>query len=306
MTAARKWTAQDVPDQTGRTAVVTGATSGIGFATAKELARHGAHVVLAVRDTGKAAVAAARIRAAVPRAELTVQRLDLADLGSVREAAKELADRCERIDVLLNNAGVMWTPEARTADGYELQFATNHLGHFALTGLLLDTLRATPGARAVTISSYVHRLARIDFADLNAERRYSRYRAYGQSKLANLMFSLELQRRLAAAGADTVAVAAHPGLAATGLGRDFPAAFHRIGPTLGPLFLQPADRGMLPGLRAATDPGVRGGQFYGPLGLTETRGHPGPVRTGGSARDPRVWRRLWEESERLTGVSYGI
>ncbi|MGG8407731.1 SDR family NAD(P)-dependent oxidoreductase, partial [Streptomyces sp. 12297] len=161
MTAARKWTAQDVPDQTGRTAVVTGATSGIGFETAKELARHGAHVVLAVRDTGKAAVAAARIRAAVPRAELTVQRLDLADLGSVREAAKELADRCERIDVLLNNAGVMWTPEARTADGYELQFATNHLGHFALTGLLLDTLRATPGARAVTISSYVHRLARI-------------------------------------------------------------------------------------------------------------------------------------------------
>ncbi|MCB5165688.1 SDR family oxidoreductase [Streptomyces bambusae] len=305
MAAGGAWTAQDVPDQSGRTAVVTGAASGLGLETARALAVRGAHVVLAVRDSGKAAVAAARIRAAAPRAELTVQHLDLADLASVREAAKQLAD-LGRIDLLVNNAGVMWTPYTRTVDGHELQFATNHLGHFALTGLLLDTLRATPGARVVTISSYLHRFARIDFGGLDAEHGYNRYRAYSQSKLANLMFSRELHRRLEQAGDGTLSVAAHPGLAATGLGRELPALVRRLGPALGPLFLQRADQGMLPGLRAATDPAVRGGTYYGPTGITETRGRPGPARPGRAALDGRAAARLWEESERLTGVAYGL
>lgn len=296
------WGTADVPDRSGTVAVVTGASSGIGLHLAEELARRGAHVVLAVRDPERGAAAVARVREGVPGAVLSVQELDLADLASVRAGAKELGARFSRLDLLVNNAGVMWTDRARTPDGHELQFATNHLGHFALTGLLLDSLRAAPGARVVTISSYLHRLGRVDFTDLDAEHRYSRYRAYNQSKLANLMFALELHRRLAGSGSGVLSLAAHPGLAATGLGRDFPAPVRRLGPVFAPLFLQPAAMGMLPGLRAATDPGARGGQFYGPLGMTQTRGAPGLVRPGRAARDPEVRRRLWEESERLTGV----
>ncbi|MFI1868638.1 oxidoreductase [Streptomyces jumonjinensis] len=306
MGAQHRWTAADVPDQTGRTAVVTGANSGIGFHTARTLALHGAHVVLAVRDMERGAFAAARIRAAVPAARLTLQRLDLASLTSVRDAAKELRDRFDRVDLLVNNAGVMWTDEGRTADGHETQFAVNHLGHFALTGLLLDALRAAPGARVVTISSYLHRLGRIAPDGPDSSRRYSRFRAYNQSKLANLMFALELHRRLGETGADTLSVAAHPGLADTGLGRHIPSALRRIGPLFAPLFLQPAERGMLPGLRAATDPAVRGGEYYGPLGLTETKGHPGLVHTARRARDPESARRLWAASERATGTVYSF
>ncbi|MFF9653108.1 oxidoreductase [Streptomyces sp. NPDC014622] len=302
MSTRRSWSTADVPDRTGTTAVVTGASSGIGLHTAEELARRGAHVVLAVRDPDRGAAAADRVRARVPAAALTVQELDLADLTSVRAGASELRARFARIDLLVNNAGVMWTDRARTPDGHELQFATNHLGHFALTGLLLDTLRAARGARVVTISSYLHRLGRIDFRDLDGERRYSRYRAYNQSKLANLLFALELHHRLTESGSDVASLAAHPGLAATGLGRDFPAPVRRFGSVFAPLFLQPAAMGMLPALRAATDLGARGGEFYGPLGVTETRGAPGLVRPGRAARDPEVRRRLWEESERLTGV----
>ncbi|MGY0071920.1 oxidoreductase (plasmid) [Streptomyces sp. QTS137] len=304
MSTRRKWSTADIPDRTGTTAVVTGASSGIGLRTAEELARRGAHVVLAVRDPDRGAAAAARIRARVPAATLTVRRLDLASLASVRDGAKELCAQFARIDLLINNAGVMWNDRAHTPDGHELQFATNHLGHFALTGLLLDPLRAAPGARVVTISSYLHRLGRIDFRDLHAERGYSRYRAYNQSKLANLMFALELHDRLAESGPGLASLAAHPGLAATGLGRNFPAPVRRSGSVFAPLFLQPAHMGMLPGLRAATDPGARGGEFYGPLGVTETRGAPGLVRPGRAARDPEVRHRLWEESERLTGVRY--
>ncbi|MBK3556834.1 SDR family oxidoreductase [Streptomyces sp. MBT56] len=302
MRTRRRWSAADVPDRTGTTAVVTGASSGIGLHLAQELARHGAHVVLAVRDPDRGVAAAARIQSRVPSAQLTVRRLDLSRLASVRAGAEELRDRFPRIHLLINNAGVMWTDRARTPDGHELQFATNHLGHFALTGLLLDSLRAAPGARVVTISSYLHRLGRIDFRDLHGERRYSRYRAYNQSKLANLMFALELHHRLAESGAELASLAAHPGLTATDLGRDFPAPVRRLGSPLAPLFLQPAAAGMLPGLRAATDPGARGGEFYGPLGVTETRGAPGLVRPGRAAVDPGARRRLWEESEHLTGV----
>nr|WSW68618.1 oxidoreductase [Streptomyces sp. NBC_00995] len=298
-----KWTVADVPDQSGRTAVVTGATSGIGFHTARALAEHGAHVVMAVRDMDKAAAAADRIRAAVPSAALSLQRLDLADPASVNAAAHDLRQRFERLDLLINNAGVMWGAETRTAAGHELQFATNHLGHFALTGRLLDVLRATPGARIVTISSYLHRFGRIDFAGPGAGRRYNRFRAYNQSKLANLMFALELQRRLAESGSPAVSVAAHPGLAATALGRGFPVAVRRAGAPFAPLFLQPAEMGMLPGLRAATDPDVQGGQYYGPLGVTETKGYPGLVRPGRAARDLQARRRLWDLSEELTGTA---
>ncbi|MER7760804.1 oxidoreductase [Streptomyces sp. NPDC097619] len=305
MAGRSKWTARDVPDQHGRTAVVTGAGSGLGLELALALARSGAHVVLAVRDEAKAAVAVARIRAAVPAAETTLQHLDLADLGSVRAAAKELRERFPRLDLLVNNAGVMWTPDTpatRSAEGFERQFATNHLGHFALTGLLLDRLTGTPGARVVTLSSYLHRFGRLGAPDPTG--RQNRYTAYNRSKLANLVFALELQRRLAEAGSDTLSLAAHPGLADTGLGRELPAAVRALAPVLGPLFLQSAERGMLPGLRAATDPAVRGGQYYGPLGITETRGYPGVVRPGRAARSRDAWRRLWDDSERITGVRY--
>ncbi|MFE5245450.1 MULTISPECIES: oxidoreductase [unclassified Streptomyces] len=300
----RQWGEELVPDQSGRTAVITGAGSGLGLETARALAFRGARVVFAVRDVDKAAAAVSRLRASSPAATPVLVRLDLADQASVREAAKELNDRFPAIDLLINNAGVMWTERSRTADGFELQFATNHLGHFALTGLLLDALRARPGARVVTIGSYLHKLGRMRFDDLNSERGYGRYRAYNRSKLANLMFALELQRRLAASGADTLSLAAHPGLAATGLGRNIPGAVRTLTRPLAPLFLQPARLGMLAGLRAATDPGARGGEFYGPLGLTETKGPVGPARPGRSARDPRAWERLWAESERMTGVAY--
>ncbi|MFJ3338690.1 oxidoreductase [Streptomyces sp. NPDC086766] len=298
------WTVADAPDQGGRTAVVTGATSGIGFEAARALAQLGAHVVLAVRDADRGRAAAERIRSEVPGAGLSVQPLDLASLVSVRTAAKELRHQWPRIDLLINNAGVMWTPESLTDEGHELQFGVNHLGHFAFTGLLLDALRAAPGARVVTVSSHLHRLGRIGAAPARPGRRYSRFGAYSRSKLANLMFTLELQRRLEQAGAGILAVAAHPGLAATGLGREIPGGVRRFGALLGPLFLQPARMGALPGLRAATDPAVRGGEYYGPLGLTGTRGYPGVVRPGRLALDGRMQRRLWRESQELTGVTY--
>ncbi|MGP3632778.1 oxidoreductase [Streptomyces sp. 24-1644] len=306
MSTRRTWSTADIPDRNGTTAVVTGANSGIGLHTAEELARRGAHVVLAVRDPDRGDAAAAGIRARVPAAALTVQQLDLASLASVRAGAEQLRRQFSRIDLLVNNAGVMWADRAHTPDGHELQFATNHLGHFALTGLLLDSLRAAPGARVVTISSYLHRLGRADFRELDGGRRYNRYRAYNQSKLANLMFALELHRRLVESGADMISLAAHPGLAATGLGRHLPAPVRRLGSVFAPLFLQSAAMGMLPGLRAATDPGARGGEYYGPLGVTETRGAPGVVRPGRAARDPEARRRLWEKSERLTGVRHPL
>lgn len=215
-----RWTTTDIPDQTGRTAVITGANTGLGFRTATALAEHGAHVVLAVRNQDKGKEAAARITARTPGAAVTVQPLDLSSLDSVRTAAGELRARHERIDLLINNAGVMWTPKSTTADGFELQFGTNHLGHFALTGLLLDHILRVPGSRIVTVSSGAHRLgSSIRFDDLQSERSYSRTGAYGQSKLANLLFTYELQRRIADRGT-TVSVAAHPGGAATELARN--------------------------------------------------------------------------------------
>ena len=298
---ATQWTSDDIPGQQGRVAVVTGANTGLGFETARQLAAHGASVVLAVRNVEKGKGAVARIADEVPGADVTLQELDLGSLESVRAAAEQLRADHPRIDLLINNAGVMYPPKQTTSDGFELQFGTNHLGHFALTGLLLDRLLEVPGSRVVTVSSVGHRIrARINFDDLQFERSYSRVRAYGQSKLANLMFTYELQRRLS--GADTIAVAAHPGASDTELMRHLPAFLERATP----LIAQPAAMGALPTLRAATDPGVTGGQYYGPGGLFESRGYPQLVESSGRSHDESVQRRLWAVSEELTGVTFPV
>jgi NAD(P)-dependent dehydrogenase (short-subunit alcohol dehydrogenase family) len=298
-----KWTGEDVPDQHGRLAVVTGANTGLGFETAQVLAGRGASVVLAVRDVEKGKRAAARMAGAAPGADVTVQPLDLTSLESIRAAADELRARHPRIDVLINNAGVMFTPRQTTPDGFEQQFATNHLGHFALTGLLLEHMVTVPGSRVVTVSSAAHRIrARINFADLQGQRSYSRVRAYSQSKLANLLFTYELQRRLSGAGT-TIAVAAHPGLANTELTRHSPAIAAFL---YARLISQNAAMGALPTLRAATDPGVLGGQYYGPGGLFEARGYPKLVESSRRSHDTTTQRRLWTVSEELTGVTFPV
>ena len=299
-----KWTDTDVPDQSGRVAIVTGSNTGLGLDTARVLAQHGAKVVLAVRDTAKGDAAAARIRQETPDADVSVQALDLGSLDSVRSAAAELNAAHPRIDLLINNAGVMYvSPRAVTKDGFEAQFGTNHLGHFALTGLLLENLLAVPNSRVVTVSSVGHRIiAKIHFDDLQWERSYNRVAAYGQAKLANLMFTYDLQRRLAAKGSFTIAVAAHPGLSDTELMRHTPSFL--VPPIR--LFAQPAAMGALPTLRAATDPTVQGGQYYGPDGLGETRGHPKVVASSKQSHDVSIQERLWSVSEQLTGVTYPV
>lgn len=293
-----RWTAADVPDQSGRVAVVTGANTGLGFEVARILCERGATVVAASRDEakGKAAVAALGSQA-------TFVRLDLASLDSVREAAASIRSAHAAIDLLINNAGVMMTPPATTEDGFELQFGVNHLGHFALTGLLLEKMLAVPGARVVAVTSLAHRLGRVPPA---GSRRYRRVRAYGDSKLANLVFALELQRRLAAADAEASALAAHPGYARTELTRNLPALARAGSRAVEPVFAQSAGLGALPLLRAATDPAARGGEFYGPGALFQARGYPKRVAASRRARDESAWHALWAQSERLTGVSYPV
>jgi NAD(P)-dependent dehydrogenase (short-subunit alcohol dehydrogenase family) len=306
----RKWEEADVPDQSGRVVVVTGSNTGIGYHTAAVLAYCGAHVVLAVRNLEKGNTALSRIVAASPRADVTLQALDLSSLDSVHTAADALRSAYPRIDVLINNAGVMWTPKQVTKDGFEMQFGTNHLGHFALTGLLLDHLLPVRGSRVVTVSSMGHRLrASIHFDDLQWERRYDRVAAYGQSKLANLLFTYELQRRLSARpGADksTIAVAAHPGGSNTELTRNLPAIIRPAANLLGPILFQSSQMGALPTLRAATDPAVQGGQYYGPDGFAEQRGHPKLVNSSAQSHDEDLQRRLWAVSEELTGVTFPV
>ncbi|MFD7232799.1 SDR family NAD(P)-dependent oxidoreductase [Streptomyces sp. NPDC059881] len=300
-----QWNDEDIPDQRGRLAVITGANTGLGLETAWALAAHGASVVLAVRDIDRGKHAAARIAEAVPGANLTVQRLDLASLDSIRAAADALRAQCDRIDLLINNAGVMYTPKQTTQDGFEMQLGTNHLGHFALTGLLLDRMLPVQGSRVVTLSSNGHRMqAQIHFDDLQWEQSYSRVGAYGQSKLANLMFTYELQRRLADAGAPAIAVAAHPGFANTELSRYSPA-FVKLLSKL-PMMAQSPQMGSLPTLRAATDPDVRGGRYYGPGGFMETRGYPKPAESSKQSHDQAVQQRLWAVSEQLTDVKFPV
>lgn len=293
------WTQQTIPEQHGRVAIVTGGNTGLGFETARMLAARGATVVLAVRDIEKGKQAAARIAG-----DVAVQALDLASLDSIRSAAADLRTSHSRIDLLINNAGVMYTPKQTTADGFELQFGTNHLGHFALTGLLLDRLLPVPGSRVVTISSTGHRIqAAIHFDDLQWERSYSRAAAYGQSKLANLMFTYELQRRLAPHGT-TIAVAAHPGVSNTELVRNMPSTARLLVTWLAPLLTQKPEMGALPTLRAATDPAVLGGQYYGPGNWGEIRGYPKLVTSSANSYDQAVQQRLWTVSEELTGVTF--
>jgi NAD(P)-dependent dehydrogenase (short-subunit alcohol dehydrogenase family) len=298
----KHWTEADVPEQPGRVAVVTGANTGIGFEAARVLAERGATVVLACRNPDRAQDAVDRI-GATARGEVGTVRVDLASLASVREAAEDLRTRHDRIDLLINNAGLMMPPHGRTEDGFELQFGTNHLGHFALTGLLLDRMLAVPGSRVVTVSSYGHRMGRIDFGNLQWERGYNRVGAYGRSKLANLLFTYELQRRLAAAGAATEALAAHPGTSRTELVRHLPA-WMRVGAVFMPM--QGSAMGAVPMLRAATDPQAHGGEYYGPAGFGENSGPAKRVQSNARSHDEEVARRLWEESERLTGVTYPL
>ena len=305
----RRWTPDDIGNQRGRTALITGANTGLGFATARALAEHGAAVILACRDLTKAEAAAARINTHVPDASVSTLQLDLASLASIRAAAAKVRADHPAVDLLINNAGVIHPGHARTEDGFELHLGTNHLGHFALTVLLLDRLLPIAGSRVVTVSSNAHRRARIHFDDLQLDREYSLNNAYGQSKLANLLFTWELQRRLAAAGASTVAVAAHPGNAHTDVARHMPAPVRlAFSPHLRPVnwwIMQGAAAGALPVLRAAVDPTVSGGDYYGPGGAFGFTGPAIRVQAGRPAGDADAQRRLWEESERLTGVRYG-
>ena len=301
-----KWTASDIPDQTGRFAVVTGANSGLGLVTARELARAGATVVVACRNTGKGEQAANTIRSAVPGASVEVRELDLADLASVHAFASRLAGERDRIDLLINNAGVMAPPRRVTVDGFESQLGTNHLGHFALTGLLLGMLLAAPQPRVVTLSSGAHRMGRINFDDLQGERRYQHWLAYGQSKLANLLFCFELQRRASAACTSLESLAAHPGYAATNLQFAGPgiAAERWMMWVANRVIAQSADMGALPTLYAATVPDLPGGTFVGPDSWGDMRGHPHIVTASGRAYDNEAAARLWEISDQLTGVHY--
>ena len=295
------WTTSDIPDQTGRTAVVTGANTGLGYETALALASRGARVVLAVRNLDKGKAAADLIARRTPGSDVSVQELDLTSLASVDAAADALRTSLDRIDLLINNAGVMMTPKATTQDGFELQFGTNHLGHFALTGRLLDRVLETPGSRVVTVSSNGHKFGRINFDDLQSERSYSRVGAYGQAKLANLLFTYELQRRLL--GTNTIAVAAHPGSSTSELGRNVPRAVQLV---FRPLQLQDSAMGALPTLRAATDPGVLGGQYLGPANILQMRGYPKVVASNDRSHDVAVQQRLWDVSEELTGVKFPV
>ncbi|MFS0701463.1 oxidoreductase [Cellulomonas sp. 179-A 4D5 NHS] len=297
------WTADLIPDQTGRVAVVTGATSGLGLVTATELARHGAHVVLAVRRTAAGEEVARRIGG-----DVEVRALDLASLDSVRTFAAELVRDHPRVDLLVNNAGVVLLGPRRTsADGFEMQLATNTLGHFALTGLLLDALTAGRGARVVHLSSITHKTAHLDLDDLQHERDYRAAAAYGRSKLATTVLGLELDRRLRAAGSPVLSVLAHPGMTRTNL---TPRAWEhrrRVGrliSSVGLIATQRVEQGALPQLHAATASGVRGGQFFGPAGLWETRGRVTEARLSREAADPALGRRLWAAAEELTGVRY--
>ena len=302
------WTAADIPNLEGRRAIVTGANSGLGYETALALATHGAEVTLAVRDTDKGRAAADAIRAHTPDARLDVHRLDLSDLASVDEFAWLWREaHPDGVDLLINNAGIMAIPRRESANGYEMQLATNHLGHFALTGRLLEAIR--PDGRVVTVSSQAHRMGSINFDDLMGQRRYGSWRAYGQSKLANLLFMRSLSERLANAGSSVMSVAAHPGFASTHLQAVAPEMKGRgwqvkIMDGVNKVMAQSAAMGALPTLYAATFPAIRSGDYVGPDGFGEQRGHPPLVGMTSAARDTAVADRLWSVSEELTGVHY--
>ena len=294
-----KWTTRNIPNLTGKVAIVTGANSGIGFETAKALAAKGAEVVLACRNLEKANLAQKEIRSMGRKAKLEIIHLDLADLTSVRKFADIFKSKYQSLDLLINNAGIMIPPFTKTADGFEVQFGANHLGHFALTGLLLDVILSTPNARIVNVSSSAHRMGTgtIEFDNLNAEKGYHPASAYAQSKLANLLFTLELNRKLVEFGSDVIATAAHPGWTVTELQKGF---LHTVSEWLG----QKPEIGALPTLQAALDPGAGRNHYFGPGGFMEMRGYPRKVETSEAAKDSNLAQCLWVVSEELTGVNY--
>jgi NAD(P)-dependent dehydrogenase (short-subunit alcohol dehydrogenase family) len=311
MSDGKRWSADDLPDLSGKTIVVTGGNSGIGYEAAIQFAHKRARVVLACRNMDKAHAAAERIAALAPGAAVEAMALDLSSLVSVRSFADAFKARNRMLHVLCNNAGVMAIPYSRTADGFEMQFGTNHLGHFALTGLLLDRLLAADGARVVTVSSGAHKMGQIHFDDLKLEHGYGKWRAYGQSKLANLLFAYELQRRIEAAGAKLISVACHPGYAATNLQAMGPrmsgsAMMETLMGLSNRLFAQSAAMGALPTLYAATAPELRGGEYIGPDGLGEMWGHPTKVDSNAASHDTAAAARLWQISEQLTNVRYPL
>lgn len=305
------WTTKNIADQTGRIAVITGATSGIGYETAKALAGSGARVIIASRNVEKGRQVLAEIRAAHAGAEVAFEPLDLASLTSVANCAARLSASLPRIDLLINNAGVMAIPTRHgTEDGFEMQLGANYIGHFALNLRLLPKVLAGEAPRVVTVSSLAHRSGKINFDDLQCEKRYGYWSAYAQSKLATLMFSLELDRIARAQGWDLLSIAAHPGYAATGLqstgprmGRTSPSWLERLTKLLEPLASQSAAAGALPTLFAATSPDAKGGVMYGPDGFYELKGSPALAKIVPAAQDKAVWRKLWQVSEDLTGLS---
>ena len=309
--APTQWTSNDIPDQRGKLAVVTGGNSGIGYEAALALAGKGARVILAVRSVEKGQAAVTAIQRAHPGAQAEVMALDLSNLGSVRHFAATFLQRFEQLPLLINNAGVMALPYSRTADGFEMQFGTNHLGHFALTGLLIPAILAAPGARVVLVSSGLHASGAIDFDNLNGATSYAPWRAYSQSKLANLLFAYELQRRFTAAGNNTIVAGCHPGYAATNLQAAGPRMSgsrfgERVSQLGNRLFAQSAAMGALPTLYAATAADVNGCDYIGPIGLLGMRGAPGKIKSSARSYDTAVAAQLWQVSEQLTGVRYDL
>jgi NAD(P)-dependent dehydrogenase (short-subunit alcohol dehydrogenase family) len=311
MSTNNKWTAADMPDLTGKIVVVTGGNSGIGFDAVRAFAQKGARTIMASRNPEKGALALAEIQAELPTAPVELMELDLANLEAIHRFAAEFQARYAKLHILVNNAGVMALPYRTTADGFEMQFGTNHLGHFALTGVLLETILGSEASRIVTISSGAHSFGQINFDDLNGRESYSKWGAYGQSKLANLLFAYELQRKLAATAVDTISVAAHPGYSATNLQHVGPemagSSLQRIFmAVMNRLFAQSQEMGALPTLYAATSSAVQGGDYIGPDGFREMRGYPTKVSSNEASRDQAAARRLWAVSEELTGVRYNF
>jgi NAD(P)-dependent dehydrogenase (short-subunit alcohol dehydrogenase family) len=305
------WTIENIPDQTGKIAIVTGANSGLGYYTSKALASKGAHVILACRSLERGEQAVASILNEIPGASIELMQLDLADLAAVHDFAAAFARRYPVLDLLINNAGMMAIPLRYTKDGYEMQFGVNHLGHFALTGLLLQEILTVKAARVVTVSSLAHMIGRIKFGDINSQASYNAWIAYGQSKLANILFAFELQRRLEKSGRPAISLACHPGYAATHLqmrraemtGNRFQGRLMGFGNRL---FSQPAEMGVLPSLYAATSPQAKGCDYIGPGGLFQRSGLPVKRRSNRASHDPETAARLWQISEELTGVRYQV
>ncbi|MFN2150489.1 MAG: oxidoreductase [Anaerolineales bacterium] len=296
-----KWTLENIPDQRGKIVIVTGANSGIGYEAARALARKGANVIMACRSLEKGEAAVAQIRRENLQGDVILRQLDLADLSSVRNFADEFLAEYKQLNILINNAGVMAIPYRKTKDGFEMQFGTNHLGHFALTGLLFELLINTPNSRVVTVSSYAHIVGKINFDDLNSEKSYQKWLAYGQSKLANLLFAYELQRRSAKKGDNPISIAVHPGYAATNLQNS--SSFFSF---TNNFMAQSQEMGALPTLYAATNPEIEGGEFIGPDGFLAQRGYPHKARSSARSYDPETAQRLWQVSEKLTGVRFDV